>query len=107
MAGCKVENRIISSQTLPFGGVKQSGLGREGSHHGVEGFLDLSPLQKISNLFNGFVVKQISRKGKSRAGITSLGRWEIGVLIAYLKVSMNDHIRKTVRPWRSRKYYVH
>jgi succinate-semialdehyde dehydrogenase/glutarate-semialdehyde dehydrogenase len=25
----------------PFGGAKQSGLGREGSHHGIEEFIEL------------------------------------------------------------------
>ena len=32
---------IISSEVVPFGGVKESGLGREGSHHGVEEFLEI------------------------------------------------------------------
>jgi succinate-semialdehyde dehydrogenase / glutarate-semialdehyde dehydrogenase len=36
-----INEGIISSEVAPFGGVKQSGLGREGSHHGVEEFLEL------------------------------------------------------------------
>jgi len=36
-----VNTGIISTEVAPFGGVKQSGLGREGSHHGVEDFLEL------------------------------------------------------------------
>ncbi|HAR52647.1 MAG TPA: succinate-semialdehyde dehydrogenase (NADP(+)), partial [Roseovarius nubinhibens] len=30
-----VNTGIISTEVAPFGGVKQSGLGREGSHHGI------------------------------------------------------------------------
>jgi succinate-semialdehyde dehydrogenase/glutarate-semialdehyde dehydrogenase len=30
---------IISTEVAPFGGVKQSGFGREGSHHGIEEYL--------------------------------------------------------------------
>ena len=36
-----VNTGIISTETAPFGGVKQSGLGREGSHHGIEEFLEM------------------------------------------------------------------
>ena len=36
-----VNTGIISTEVAPFGGVKQSGLGREGSHHGIEDFLEL------------------------------------------------------------------
>jgi succinate-semialdehyde dehydrogenase/glutarate-semialdehyde dehydrogenase len=36
-----VNEGLISSELAPFGGVKQSGLGREGSHHGIEEFLEL------------------------------------------------------------------
>ncbi len=36
-----INEGIISSEAVPFGGVKESGLGREGSHHGVEEFLEL------------------------------------------------------------------
>ena len=36
-----INEGIISSEVAPFGGVKQSGLGREGSHHGVEEFLEI------------------------------------------------------------------
>ena len=32
---------IISTEVAPFGGVKESGLGREGSHYGVEDYLDI------------------------------------------------------------------
>ncbi|SLN28164.1 Succinate-semialdehyde dehydrogenase [NADP(+)] GabD [Aquimixticola soesokkakensis] len=32
---------IISTEVAPFGGVKESGLGREGSRHGIEDFLEL------------------------------------------------------------------
>jgi len=31
-----VNEGIISSELAPFGGMKESGLGREGSHHGIE-----------------------------------------------------------------------
>ncbi len=36
-----VNTGIISTEVAPFGGVKQSGLGREGSHHGMEDFLEM------------------------------------------------------------------
>jgi succinate-semialdehyde dehydrogenase/glutarate-semialdehyde dehydrogenase len=36
-----VNEGVISTELAPFGGVKQSGLGREGSHHGIEEFLEL------------------------------------------------------------------
>ena len=34
-----VNTGLISTEVAPFGGVKQSGLGREGSHHGIDEFL--------------------------------------------------------------------
>ncbi len=34
-----VNTGIISNEVAPFGGVKQSGLGREGSRHGIEDYL--------------------------------------------------------------------
>ncbi|HBS49791.1 MAG TPA: succinate-semialdehyde dehydrogenase (NADP(+)) [Rhodobacteraceae bacterium] len=36
-----VNTGIISTEVGPFGGVKQSGLGREGSHHGIEDYLEM------------------------------------------------------------------
>ena len=36
-----VNEGIISSELAPFGGVKESGLGREGSHHGIEEFVEM------------------------------------------------------------------
>jgi succinate-semialdehyde dehydrogenase / glutarate-semialdehyde dehydrogenase len=32
---------VIASEHVPFGGVKQSGMGREGSHHGMDDYLEL------------------------------------------------------------------
>lgn len=36
-----VNTGLISTELAPFGGVKQSGLGREGSHHGIEDYLEM------------------------------------------------------------------
>jgi succinate-semialdehyde dehydrogenase/glutarate-semialdehyde dehydrogenase len=35
---------LISNEVAPFGGVKQSGLGREGSHLGIDEFLEVKYL---------------------------------------------------------------
>jgi succinate-semialdehyde dehydrogenase/glutarate-semialdehyde dehydrogenase len=35
---------VIATEHVPFGGVKQSGLGREGSHHGMEEYLEMKYL---------------------------------------------------------------
>ncbi len=39
-----INSGIISSELAPFGGVKQSGLGREGSHHGIEEYVEIKYL---------------------------------------------------------------
>ena len=39
-----VNTGIISTEVAPFGGVKQSGLGREGSHHGIEDYLEMKDI---------------------------------------------------------------
>ena len=36
-----INEGIISTELAPFGGVKESGLGREGSHHGIEEFVEI------------------------------------------------------------------
>ncbi len=36
-----INEGLISSELAPFGGVKESGLGREGSHHGIEEFVEI------------------------------------------------------------------
>ena len=36
-----INTGIISTEVAPFGGVKQSGLGREGSRHGIEDYLEM------------------------------------------------------------------
>lgn len=35
-----INEGMMSSEMAPFGGIKQSGLGREGSHHGIEEFVE-------------------------------------------------------------------
>ena len=39
-----INTGLISNEVAPFGGVKQSGLGREGSHYGVEDYLEIKYL---------------------------------------------------------------
>ncbi len=39
-----INTGIISTEVAPFGGVKQSGLGREGSKYGIEDFLEIKYL---------------------------------------------------------------
>ncbi len=39
-----INTGIISTELAPFGGVKQSGLGREGSRHGIEEYLEMKYL---------------------------------------------------------------
>ncbi len=36
-----INTGLFSNEVAPFGGIKQSGLGREGSHHGVDDFLEM------------------------------------------------------------------
>ena len=36
-----VNTGLITTEVAPFGGVKESGLGREGSSHGIEEFVEI------------------------------------------------------------------
>ena len=36
-----VNTGLISTEVAPFGGVKESGIGREGSRYGVDEYLDI------------------------------------------------------------------
>ncbi len=36
-----VNEGAVSSEVVPFGGIKQSGLGREGSVYGIDDYLEL------------------------------------------------------------------
>ena len=36
-----VNTGLISTEVAPFGGVKQSGLGREGSSHGMDDYMEM------------------------------------------------------------------
>ncbi|MER8824690.1 NAD-dependent succinate-semialdehyde dehydrogenase [Mesorhizobium sp. M0991] len=39
-----INTGLMSTETAPFGGIKQSGLGREGSRHGAEDYLEMKYL---------------------------------------------------------------
>jgi succinate-semialdehyde dehydrogenase/glutarate-semialdehyde dehydrogenase len=39
-----INTGLISTEVAPFGGVKQSGLGREGSHYGIDEFIEVKYL---------------------------------------------------------------
>ena len=39
-----INSGLISTELAPFGGVKESGLGREGSRHGIEEFTEIKYL---------------------------------------------------------------
>ena len=39
-----INTGLISTAEVPFGGIKQSGLGREGSHHGIDDYLEIKYL---------------------------------------------------------------
>ncbi len=36
-----VNTGLVSTATAPFGGIKESGLGREGSHHGIDAYTEI------------------------------------------------------------------
>ena len=39
-----INTGLISTEVAPFGGIKQSGLGREGSKYGIDDFLEIKYL---------------------------------------------------------------
>jgi succinate-semialdehyde dehydrogenase/glutarate-semialdehyde dehydrogenase len=39
-----INTGLISNEVAPFGGVKQSGLGREGSKYGIDEYLEIKYL---------------------------------------------------------------
>lgn len=39
-----INEGLISNEVMPFGGIKQSGLGREGSRYGIEDYLEVKYL---------------------------------------------------------------
>jgi succinate-semialdehyde dehydrogenase/glutarate-semialdehyde dehydrogenase len=36
-----INEGLISTEVAPFGGIKSSGLGREGSHYGIDDYLEI------------------------------------------------------------------
>jgi succinate-semialdehyde dehydrogenase/glutarate-semialdehyde dehydrogenase len=44
-----VNEAVIASESVPIGGFKESGVGREGAHHGIEGFVEIKQVT-VGNL---------------------------------------------------------
>ena len=45
-----INTGFISTEVAPFGGVKESGIGREGSKYGIDEWLELKYLARRRNL---------------------------------------------------------
>ena len=39
-----INTGLISTEVAPFGGIKESGMGREGSRHGIEDYVEIKYL---------------------------------------------------------------
>jgi succinate-semialdehyde dehydrogenase/glutarate-semialdehyde dehydrogenase len=39
-----INTGLISTEVVPFGGMKQSGIGREGSHYGIDEYIEVKYL---------------------------------------------------------------
>jgi succinate-semialdehyde dehydrogenase/glutarate-semialdehyde dehydrogenase len=39
-----INEGLISTEAAPFGGIKESGIGREGSKHGIDEFIEIKYL---------------------------------------------------------------
>ena len=57
---------IISTEVAPFGGVKESGIGREGSHHGIEEFIEIKYM--LMGGLGEVSVETIRRRAPGRRG---------------------------------------
>ena len=73
-----INTGLISNEVAPFGGVKQSGLGREGSHYGIDEFLEIKiPLLWRSRQVGGGAMASLSLKDSDllRRQAYIGGRW--------------------------------
>ncbi len=64
-----VNTGLITTEVAPFGGVKESGLGREGSHHGMEEYVEIKYVMMAG--FNSSL-RAVLRFARDDAGTTSL-----------------------------------
>jgi succinate-semialdehyde dehydrogenase/glutarate-semialdehyde dehydrogenase len=56
-----INTGLISTEVAPFGGVKESGLGREGSKYGIDEYLEIKYLG-----FGASTLEPAQRRRKSR-----------------------------------------
>src|SRR3546814_20118833 len=66
---------IISTEVAPFGGMKESGLGREGSQYGIEDFLEVKDVcMGLDDLWRRRP-RPRARKHRTGPRLTAQGRW--------------------------------
>ncbi len=59
-----INTGIISTEVAPFGGVKESGLGREGSKYGMDEYLEINRVRSNASFHQG-LFKRPARPGRS------------------------------------------
>lgn len=74
-----INTGLISTEVAPFGGVKQSGLGREGSKYGLEDYLEVKYLcMGIETAAPGTAPQAEARQGQSPQGEPRPGSQDAG-----------------------------
>ena len=86
-----INTGLISTAEVPFGGVKQSGLGREGSHHGIDDYVEIKYLCLGD-------MHEVSRSGSSGSALV-VGGAGIAALDAVGKAAA-AHRRRAAWPGR-------
>src|SRR6266853_1411345 len=61
-----INEGIISTEIAPFGGMKESGIGREGSHYGIDEFLEVKSLSLAGSRGEGVGARAAKSGGAHR-----------------------------------------
>ena len=85
-----INTGVMSTEVAPAGGMKESGIGREGSHHGIDDFLELKYLLpgRVGPLTGGDatggsgpVRAAVDRLDRAAAAIARAAAWAAGALL--------------------------